>query len=95
VGRAGGAPSALRVTVRGLEDTWLRYALDRKPPLEMLLHPADSATLDADEEVRLTIGKSQGVSVYLNGEEVALPGETDRLVADLVLNKLTVLKIRN
>jgi hypothetical protein len=61
----------------------------------MLLHPADSATLDADEEVRLTIGKSQGVSVYLNGEEVALPGETDRLVADLVLNKLTVLKIRN
>lgn len=94
-GRAAAAPSALRVTVRGLEDTWVRYSLDRKPPMEMLMHPAESATLDADDEVRLTIGKSQGVSVYLNGEEVVLPAERDRLVADLVLNKLTVLKIRN
>jgi cytoskeleton protein RodZ len=94
-GRTAAPPSALRVTVRGLEDTWVRYALDRKPPMEILMHPAESATLDADDEVRLTIGKSQGVSVYLNGEEVVLPAERDRLVADLVLNKLTVLKIRN
>lgn len=94
-GRTGVPQSALRVTVRGLEDTWVRYTVDRKPPLEMLMHPADSMTLDADDEVHLTIGKSQGVSIYLNGDEVVLPAERDRLVADLVLNKLTVLKIRN
>lgn len=93
--KPGMGPSALRVTLRGLEDTWVRYSLDRKPPLEVLMRPADSATFDADEEVRLTIGKSQGVSVYLNGDEVVLPAERDRLVPDLVLNKLSVLNIRN
>jgi cytoskeleton protein RodZ len=93
--RPGMGPNALRVTVRGLEDTWVRYSLDRKPPLEVLMRPAESASFDADDEIRLTIGKSQGVSVYLNGEEVVLPTAQNRLVADLVLNKLTVLKMRN
>jgi cytoskeleton protein RodZ len=91
----GRGPSPLRVTLRGLEDTWVRYAVDRKPPLEILMRTAESAALDADEEVRMTIGRSHGVSVYLNGEEVVLPGGRDRLVADLVLNKLTLLKVRN
>ena len=93
--RPGMGPNALRVTMRGLEDTWVRYSLDRKPPLEVLMRPAESASFDADDEIRLTVGKSQGVAVYLNGEEVVLPAERNRLVADLVLNKLTVLKIRN
>lgn len=93
--RPGLGPNALRVTIRGLEDTWVRYSLDRKPPLEVLMRPAESASFDADDEIRLTIGKSQGVSVYLNGEEVALPTGRNRLVADLVLNKLTVLRMRN
>jgi cytoskeleton protein RodZ len=91
----GRGPSPLRITLRGLEDTWVRYAVDRKPPLELLMRPAESATLDADEEVRLTIGRSHALSVYMNGEEVVLPGGRDRLVADLVLNKLTLLKVRN
>jgi hypothetical protein len=93
--KPGVAASALRVTLRGLEDTWVRYTLDRKPPMEILMRPAESASFDAEEEVRLTIGKSQGVSVYLNDEEVVLPAERNRLVADLVLNKLSVLKLRN
>jgi hypothetical protein len=33
--------------------------------------------------------------VYLNGEEVVLPAQKNRLVAELVLNKLTLLKMRN
>jgi cytoskeletal protein RodZ len=93
--RPGMGPNALRVKVQGLEDTWVRYTVDRKPAMEILMRPAESTTLDADDEVHLTIGKSQGVSVYLNGEEVVLPTDKNVLVADLVLNKLTVLKIRN
>jgi cytoskeleton protein RodZ len=93
--RPGLGPNALRVRIQGLEDTWVRYTVDRKPALELLMRPAESATLDADDEVRLTLGKSQGVSVYLNGEEVVLPSQKNRLVAELVLNKLTLLKMRN
>ena len=85
----------LRLTVRGLEDTWVRLALDKQPAVEVIVRPAESLTFDANDEIRLTVGKSQGVSVYLNGEEVALPGEKNRLVADMVLNKLSLIKMQN
>jgi cytoskeletal protein RodZ len=85
----------LRLTVRGLEDTWVRMATDRQPAVEVLIHPAETLNFEANEEIRLTVGKSQGVSVYLNGEEVALPTGKNRLVSDLVLNKLSLLKMQN
>lgn len=93
--RPGMGPNALRVRIQGLEDTWVRYIVDRGPALEVLMRPAETATLDAEDEVRLTIGRSRGVSVYLNGEEVPLPAQQNQLVADLVLNKLTLVKMRN
>jgi len=93
--RPGMGPSALRVRIQGLEDTWVRYSVDRGPALEVLMRPAETATLDAEDEVRLTIGRSQGVSLYLNGEEVPLPEQKNQLVADLLLNKLTLVKMRN
>ena len=70
-------------------------ALDRQGPMDVLVRPAESLTFDANEEIKLTVGKSQGVSVYLNGLEVALPAEKNRLVADLVLNKLSLIKMQN
>jgi cytoskeletal protein RodZ len=85
----------LRLTVRGLEDTWVRMATDRQPAVEVLIHPAETLTFEANEEIRLTVGKSQGVSLYLNGEEVALPTAKNRLVSELVLNKLSLLKMQN
>jgi hypothetical protein len=85
----------LRLTVRGLEDTWLRMATDRQPPLELVVHPAETLNFEANEEIRLTVGKSQGVSIYLNGEEVQLPSEKNRLVAEMVLNKLSLLRMQN
>ncbi len=97
-GRPGAAaePRAnLRLTVRGLEDTWLRMATDRQPAVEVLVHPAETFNFEANEELRLTVGRSKGVSLYLNGEEVALPSEKNRLVPELVLNKLSLLKIQN
>ncbi|HEX7929097.1 MAG TPA: RodZ domain-containing protein [bacterium] len=85
----------LRLTVRGLEDTWVRLSLDRQNAVDVLVRPAESLTFDANDEIKLTVGKSQGVSVYLNGLEVALPAEKNRLVADLTLNKLSLIKMQN
>jgi cytoskeleton protein RodZ len=87
--------SNLRLTVRGLEDTWVRLALDRQPAVDVLVHPAESLNFDANDEIRLTVGRSQGVSIYLNGEEVALPSAKNRLVTDMVLNKLSLIKMQN
>ncbi len=89
------APQNLRLTIRGLEPTWLRVSVDRAPPFEVLVEPAETLNWDANEEIRLVIGKSQGVAVYLNGEDILLPSERDQLIPDVVLNKLTLLRLEN
>lgn len=85
----------LELTLRGLERTWVRVSIDRAPPIDVLMDPADTLGWEANQEIRLTIGKSHGVAVYLNGEEIILPEEADRLIPNLVLNKLTLLRLEN
>lgn len=100
---APGSPAALpiesrtglRLAVRGLEDTWLRLTIDKRPPVDVHVAPAEALRWEAEEEFRLTIGKANGVAVRLNGEDVVLPAERGRLIPNLVLNKLTLLKIDN
>ncbi|MBI3992570.1 MAG: helix-turn-helix domain-containing protein [Candidatus Lambdaproteobacteria bacterium] len=92
---AAEARQGLRLTVRGLEPTWVRLSVDRATPVEVMLKPAETMEWDANEEFRLTIGKSHGVAVYLNGEEILLPEEPNRLIPGIVLNKLTLLKLEN
>ncbi len=85
----------LRLTMRGLEPTWIRLSIDRAPPMELRLEPAETMNWEANEEFRLVIGKSHGVAVYLNGEDILLPEERDRLIPDIVLNRLTLLRLEN
>lgn len=85
----------LRLTVRGLDSTWIRLSVDRAPPVDVLVEPAETLEWEANEEFRLTIGKSDGVAVYLNGEDILLPKTQDRLIPGIVLNKLTLLKLEN
>ena len=96
---AKGAPvpsgQNLRLTMRGLEPTWIRLSIDRAPPMELRLEPAETMNWEANEEFRLVIGKSHGVAVYLNGEDILLPEERDRLIPNIVLNRLTLLRLEN
>lgn len=96
---AKGVPVAsgqnLRLTMRGLEPTWIRLSIDRAPPMDLRLEPAETMNWEANEEFRLVIGKSHGVAVYLNGEDILLPEERDRLIPDIVLNRLTLLRLEN
>lgn len=85
----------LKLTIRGLERTWVRLSIDRAPPIDVVLEPADTVGWEANQEFRLTVGKSQGVAVYLNGEDIVLPQERNRLLSNIVLNKLTLLKLEN
>ena len=73
----------------------MRLSVDRREPVDVYLEPAETAAWAANEEFRLTVGKSHGVSIYLNGEEILLPQEPNMLIPDIVLNKLTLLKLEN
>jgi cytoskeletal protein RodZ len=88
-------PRNLQLTLRGLERSWIRLSVDRREPIDVQLQPAETGEWEANQEFRLTVGKSHGVSVYLNGEEILLPKEQNLLIPDLVLNKLTLLKLEN
>jgi cytoskeleton protein RodZ len=88
-------PRNLQLTLHGLERSWVRLSVDRREPIDVFLEPAETGEWEANEEFRLTIGKSHGVSVYLNGEEILLPKEHNLLIPELVLNKLTLLKLEN
>lgn len=88
-------PRNLQLTLKGLERSWVRLSVDRREPVDVLLDPAETGEWEANEEFRITIGKSHGVSVYLNGEEITLPREHNQLISELVLNKLTLLKLEN
>lgn len=85
----------LELTIRGLEQTWVRLSLDRAPPIDVRMEPSETLGWEANQEIRLTVGKSNGVEIYLNGEQILLPQEKNRLVRDLVLNKLTLLRLEN
>lgn len=88
-------PKQLQLTLRGLESSWVRLSVDRREPVDVYLEPAETAAWAANEEFRLTVGKSHGVSIYLNGEEILLPQQPNMLIPDIVLNKLTLLKLEN
>jgi len=91
----GRQPSALRLTIRGLEPAWIRISVDRAPPVDVQVEPAETLEWDANEEIRLTVGKSNAVSIYLNGEDIVLSEGPGRLVPTIVLNKLTLLRLEN
>lgn len=88
-------PAPLQLTLRGEERAWVRLSVDRAEPVDVFLSPAESAAWEANEEFRLTLGKSHGVSIFLNGEEILIPGDPNTLVPELVLNRLTLLKLEN
>lgn len=85
----------LRLMVRGLESTWVRVSVDRGQPVDVMVRAAETLEWDGNEEFRLTVGKSHGVSVYLNGEDVLMPEEPNRVIPGIVLNKLTLLRLEN
>ena len=89
------ARQTLELTVRGLDASWLRLSTDGGVPVDVHLDPADTLTWEAEREFRMTIGKSRAVAVYLNGEEIILPQDSNKLIPDLLLNRLTLHQIEN
>ena len=89
------APKNLNLTIRGLERTWVRLTIDQNPPVDVLVEAAETQRWEADQQFRLIIGKSQGVAVFLNGLDFPLLKEPNRLIPEMVLDKLALLKLEN
>ncbi|MDH4224310.1 MAG: DUF4115 domain-containing protein [Deltaproteobacteria bacterium] len=84
---------ALRLTLTGVEKTWVRVSVDRNPPVEIWLTPKESKSWEANGEFRITLGHAAGVGAALNGKTLMIPGPSDGLVHNFVINSATLKKL--
>jgi cytoskeleton protein RodZ len=60
--------------------TWLKVSQDDGPPREMILHPDDKVTLQAQKKFNLLIGNAGGIRLTLNDKPVQISGQTGKVV---------------
>jgi cytoskeletal protein RodZ len=79
--------AALVVTMDFTEDCWVEASVDGRRRISELHVQGESMRLEADEEVHLTLGNSQGVRLEVNGEPYPLPSLDGQVARDLVINR--------
>lgn len=80
------SPVALLVTMDFTEDCWVEASVDGKRRISELHVQGESMRLEADEEIRLTLGNPTGVRLEVNGLPYPLPDEGEQAAKDLVIN---------
>ncbi len=78
--------AALIVTMDFTEDCWVEASVDGRRRISELHVQGESMRLEADQEVRLTLGNSQGVRLEVNGEPYPLPSLDGQVARDLVID---------
>ncbi len=78
------APS-FTIILKGLARTWIREIRDGKDTTEYILPKGLQRTIRAHEKVKFTIGRADGVQIYLNGVALDPLGDSTQVVTSLVL----------
>lgn len=76
----------LGLTIKAIEDTWLRLKVDRGETYELLLIAGSEKSWIGIGQFVLTVGNAAGTKVMLNGKAVALPQTTSNVVRDFVIS---------
>jgi cytoskeleton protein RodZ len=63
---------SLQLTIRAADTSWVRIRLDDSRTDEFILFPNSQKTMKAASNYKIIFGNARGVSVDLNGKEVAL-----------------------
>ncbi len=80
-----GKPHELTLAAR--ETTWAQVLIDNESTREVLLQPGDSVTWEAQQTFKLDIGNAGGVTVSLDGRELAPLGESGQILKGIVFPK--------
>lgn len=76
---------ALTVTMDFTEDCWVEASVDGKRRISELHVQGESMRLEADREVRLTLGNPSGVRVEVNGEPYPVSSAEGQVARDVVI----------
>ena len=74
------SPQKLLLRVNTIEETWLKIIIDDLVPMEYSLYPGDRVELEAGTGYNLLIGNAGGVELYLNDQQVPVPGKSGEVV---------------
>lgn len=78
--------AALTVTMDFTEDCWVEASVDGRRRISELRVQGESMRLEANEEVRLTLGNPRGVRLEVNGEAYPIDAAEGRVTRDLVID---------
>lgn len=79
----------LFLTILGLEKTWINVVIDDNTPVDVLVNPNDQIKWQGDNQFRLTIGNTKGVSFKLNEVDLSF-NQTHDLLEKWIVNKDTL-----
>ncbi|NOX36563.1 MAG: DUF4115 domain-containing protein [Calditrichaeota bacterium] len=77
--------SHLTVALRAIHRTWVREIRDRQDTTEYILPPGIERKIEARDQVKLMLGRADGVEVWFNNQKLEPLGTADQVVLSLVL----------
>ena len=80
-GSATNQSEKLRLTVKAVEDLWIKVIIDNQAPNEYNLRAGENLELEASEGYNLLIGNAGGCELKLNGQPVSISGRIGEIVS--------------
>ena len=75
----------LTLTLQATGPCWIRYSIDDGQPTQLVLQQGDTRDIAASEQIDLSIGNTQALSLRINNRDAQFPENTP-----IVLKKLTI-----
>ena len=83
---AGNNNGEVQVELFSLERTWVREIRDQKDTTEYILIPGLRRKISAAENVKLMLGRADGVQIWANGDSLGVVGDANEVVLSLILD---------
>ncbi len=66
------------------EETWVRFIIDKNETKEYILTTGNRLKFEAYDMIEMRIGKTRGLSLFLNGKDLGILGPANTLVWELI-----------
>jgi cytoskeleton protein RodZ len=70
----------LKLELSAVEPTWIKAIADGHDTRHFSLKPDERVTLEAKNQFNLLIGNAGGIRLFLNGDEIQVPGKSGQVV---------------
>ncbi len=87
-------PSRLVVALKAIQRTWVREIRDHQDTTEYILPAGIQRRIEARDQVKLMLGRADGVEIWLNNRKLEPLGTANQVVLSLILSPQGILEKR-